>query len=106
MPAGSFADPQRGSRHERGYGAAWDKLRKAVLRRDKGLCQVCLAAGKYRPAREVDHIQPKASGGTDVETNLQAICTACHQAKTATEAAAARAGGAGKSGPTTAGPIA
>lgn len=67
-------------------------MRKHVLSRDKGLCQVCLATGKYRPANQVDHIRPKSNGGTDAETNLQAICTACHQAKTAAEATAAKGG--------------
>lgn len=67
-------------------------MRKHVLSRDKGLCQACLASGKYRPATQVDHILSKASGGTDDEVNLQAICTACHQAKTAGEAASAKGG--------------
>jgi 5-methylcytosine-specific restriction protein A len=87
-----FADDRRGSRHERGYGTEWDKLRNAILRRDKGLCQVCLAAGKYRPAKQVDHIRQKSQGGTDAEDNLQSICVECHQAKTASEAAAGRGG--------------
>ena len=87
-----FADERRGSRHERGYGTDWDKQRKRILRRDKGLCQVDLAAGRYRPAKEVDHIIPKSQGGTDDDSNLQSICHECHQAKTAREAAAGRGG--------------
>lgn len=63
-----------------------------ILRRDKGLCQVCLASGKFRPATQVDHIRPKAVGGTDADENLQAICAACHQVKTAGEATAAKGG--------------
>ena len=90
--AGTFADTRRGTRHERGYGTKWDKLRKVILRRDKGLCQVCLAGGKYRPAKQVDHIRAKSQGGTDAEDNLQSICVECHQAKTANEAAAGRGG--------------
>lgn len=39
------------------------------------------------PATEVDHITPKASGGTDDPANLQGICKACHRAKTQDEAA-------------------
>jgi 5-methylcytosine-specific restriction protein A len=97
QPAGSFADPYRGSRHARGYGTAWDKLRKLILSRDKGLCQVCLAAGKYRPAKHVDHITAKAFGGLDEPDNLQAICPACHAEKTAAEAASGR--GVKKSNP-------
>lgn len=67
---------------ERGYGAAWRKLRGRILMRDKHLCQPCKRAGKLTQANEVDHIQPKAKGGTDEPENLQAICTACHKKKT------------------------
>jgi 5-methylcytosine-specific restriction protein A len=34
---------------------------------------------------DVDHIKPKANGGTDDETNLQSICEACHKEKTRKE---------------------
>ncbi|MES2492947.1 MAG: phage major capsid protein [Pseudomonadota bacterium] len=34
------------SRHQQGYGTAWDKLRKAVLAPDNYLCQHCLAKGR------------------------------------------------------------
>ena len=30
------------SRHQRGYGSKWDSIRARVLKRDKGLCQLCL----------------------------------------------------------------
>jgi len=78
-------DRLRGNRHQRGYGAAWDKLRRWVLQRDRHLCQPCLQAGRVTPAAEVDHITPKARGGTDDPANLQAICRACHATKTARE---------------------
>jgi len=47
---------------------------------------------RITPATEVDHIVGKAQGGTDAADNLEAICKACHQAKTASEALAARSG--------------
>lgn len=53
--------------------------------RDSGLCQPCRKAGRVTLAAMVDHITPKARGGTDAEENLQAICRACHAAKTGTE---------------------
>lgn len=84
-----FAE-RRGSRQSRGYGAAWDRLRVAVLRRDAGICQCCLKLGRITLANEVDHIRNKAQGGSDDMDNLQAICRACHAAKTAAESAAAR----------------
>jgi len=37
------------------------------------------------PATEVDHIIPKAKGGTDDMSNLQAINKECHKKKTARE---------------------
>lgn len=70
------------SRHERGYGTAWDKLRKLILARDKHLCQPCLRKGRIHSANQVDHIVPKAKGGTDDPDNLQAICKPCHVEKT------------------------
>ena len=70
----------RTSRHSRGYGTAWDKLRKFILQRDKHLCQACLP--RPTPANHVDHIRPKAKGGTDEPSNLQALCKPCHDAKT------------------------
>ncbi len=81
----------RASRHARGYGSAWDKIRIRVLERDFYSCVPCKRRdASIRPASEVDHIIPRSRGGTDEMTNLQAICTDCHQEKTANEAAAAR----------------
>ena len=68
---------------QRGYGAAWRKLRKIVIARDSGLCQVCLSSGFVKSFDEVDHITPKAKGGSDDLNNLQCICKPCHKAKTA-----------------------
>lgn len=75
----------RESRHARGYGTAWDKLRKRILTRDKHLCQPCKDKGRLTAAKQVDHIKSKANGGTDAEDNLQSICIPCHNDKTITE---------------------
>lgn len=56
---------QGAGRQERGYGCKWDKLRPRILERDKYLCQQCQRQGKAVTARAVDHITPKAHGGTD-----------------------------------------
>ncbi|MCB6184274.1 HNH endonuclease [Leeia sp. TBRC 13508] len=88
-----FADRGRGSSASRGYGWQWAKLRRQVMERDCGLCQVCQSAGYTMPATAVDHILPKSSGGTDALSNLQAICDSCHKSKTAKEAANGRTGG-------------
>lgn len=88
--ANRYAGDNRGSRQERGYGAAWDKLRRIILKRDCGLCQPCLKLGRTTEAKQVDHIVQKSDGGTDDESNLQGICIACHRTKTAAEAAHGR----------------
>lgn len=75
----------RTSRHARGYGSQWDRLRVQVLKRDHHLCQHCLAEGRTCLATHVDHIKPKAQGGTDDLGNLQALCREHHEAKTAAE---------------------
>jgi 5-methylcytosine-specific restriction enzyme A len=81
------------SRHARGYGSAWDKLRLRILARDSHLCQCpdCLG-GKKRltPASEVHHKVPKADakrmGWTQAQVdhpdNLQSVAKACHQRMT------------------------
>lgn len=104
---GRFADKNRGDRHSRGYGSLWDKLRAEVILRDAGLCQACLTigvinavAGKKFQAH-VDHIVPKAAGGTDELANLQLLCAPHHKAKTQRESkpgAAAKQGGIKRSG--------
>jgi len=75
------------SRHDRGYGHDWDKLRKTILKRDRWLCQQCLRNGRVTPLmvrpydHAVDHITPKAHGGTDDPDNLQSLCNPCHKSK-------------------------
>ena len=73
----------RTSRHQRGYDYAWERLRLVILARDRYLCQCsdCKASGRVRLATQVDHIVPKAKGGTDHPSTLQAINHACHGVK-------------------------
>lgn len=81
------------SRQSRGYGAAWDRLRKRIMERDCGLCQPCRKKGLVSIATAVDHIVSKAKAATlrwsqeniDAEANLQAICKPCHDVKTEEE---------------------
>lgn len=69
----------------RGYGAPWQRLRRLVIRRDNGLCQQCLRQGVATQGKDVDHITPKARGGSDEESNLEFLCAPCHATKTALE---------------------
>jgi 5-methylcytosine-specific restriction enzyme A len=82
----------KGNNVQRGYGKAWRALRAEAMRRDSHLCQCCLEEGVYTPATDVDHITPKALGGTDELGNLQALCRPCHREKTAQEATQGRRG--------------
>lgn len=86
-------------RHERsaaarGYDRRWRRTRALILGH-LPLCRLCEAAGITRLAAELDHIVPKAAGGSDDPTNLQPLCRAHHRAKTRADAAAARAEGQG-----------
>lgn len=83
-------DAYRGSRHDRGYGAEWIRLRNRIMQRDCGLCQPCLREQRITKAVAVDHIVPKSERGSDDDDNLQAICKDCHATKTAIESARAR----------------
>jgi 5-methylcytosine-specific restriction protein A len=86
-------DAKRGSRQARGYGAAWEQLRKEILDRDNGLCQPHLKLSIVRIGNQVDHITSKAEarakGWTDQQiehpSNLQTICKDCHDAKSRAE---------------------
>lgn len=71
-------DFSRGTTAQRGYGARWRKLRLLALHRDP-VCVRC----QRRPTVDIDHIIPKAAGGTDSLDNLQGLCHSCHSAKTA-----------------------
>ena len=83
------------SRQSRGYGAEWDRVRKAVLERDGYLCRCrhCKAEGRTTLATEVDHVVSKAEAKrrgwaqrqTDDPSNLQAINSDCHKRKTIEE---------------------
>lgn len=75
----------QGTTTERGYGWRWQKQRGRILTRDKHLCQSCLRAGRVTVATDVDHIKPKADGGTDDDDNLECKCGPCHDAKTIEE---------------------
>lgn len=51
--------------------------------RENPLCEECLAMGQIVPWTELDHIVPLEKGGTNDYANLQGLCVAHHQEKTA-----------------------
>lgn len=67
-------------------GRPWRRKREAVMKRDQYLCQLCKQKGRITEATEMDHIVNVAEGGTDDESNLQSLCTPCHDAKSQAEA--------------------
>lgn len=81
------------SRQERGYGADWERVRKIVIARDNGLCQMCLAADRVTQGKDVDHKKPKSEckrlgwtkAQTDHPSNLWYLCHPCHLKKTEEE---------------------
>jgi 5-methylcytosine-specific restriction protein A len=92
-PGGWKPDTVRGNRHQRGYGAVWERTRERILQRDAGLCQPHLKRGEMQLGNQVDHITSKAEararGWTteqiEDDANLQTICTTCHREKTSSE---------------------
>jgi 5-methylcytosine-specific restriction protein A len=69
----------RGSGAARGYGHAWQRLRKLILARDP----ICKAQGCNQASSQVDHIVSRRRGGTDDPSNLQGLCRGHHSSKTA-----------------------
>lgn len=67
-------------KRKRGRAAVSDRAR--IMRRDCGVCQICKREGRLTPALEVDHIVALCNGGDDSDENKQALCLACHEAKT------------------------
>lgn len=70
-------------------GRPWRRLVEQVKVRDKFTCQAC---GIVTEAGEVDHITPRALGGSDDMHNLAWLCVDCHKEKTARELAEMRGG--------------
>ena len=70
-------------RHDRNLGNDWYRIVKLIRRRDNHLCQPCQRNGVASSVDSVDHIIPRAYGGTHDHSNLESICEACHKQKTA-----------------------
>lgn len=78
----------RGTAHERGYDARWQRARATYLL-SHPLCAECMRHGRLTPARVVDHIVPHR-GDQHLfwdESNWQALCDFtsphdCHGKKT------------------------
>lgn len=67
-------DAARGTTTERGLGWRYQRKRSAILARDGGICWLCGQTG----ADSVDHVIPRARGGTDDDDNLRAAHLSCN----------------------------
>ena len=86
-------DRRRGTAHERGYTARWQRYRVMYLRANP-LCRECHGKGRITPATVVDHITPH-KGYHDLfwnPDNHQPLCKPCHDRKTARERKDGRVG--------------
>ena len=70
----------RGTKQQRGYGGEWERI-SLMKRAECPVCEMCNDA----MAVDVDHIEPFNGPNDPLRTdwqNLQAVCRACHRAKT------------------------
>jgi 5-methylcytosine-specific restriction enzyme A len=71
-------DNSRGNFRQRGYTAAWDKVRLIKLKINP-LCERCAGLSILTPAKIVHHIISLKSGGSLCNmSNLMSLCVKCH----------------------------
>ena len=75
-------DDDRPSAIERGYGAAWKKIRDKYIEAHPYCEHVECAGRQVKDRNEVDHITPRVNGGGDEPENLQTLCKHHHSRKT------------------------
>lgn len=76
------------SRQRRGYDAAHEAMRRRVFD-EEPCCALCGRQGQG--GDHLDHVRPKAQGGSDERANLRRVCDSCHRTKSSREGAQARA---------------
>lgn len=88
-------DTKRGTRHERGYDARWERARRAHLASyplcgqrpndEKPVMSRCAHEQRATPARVVDHVVPHRGDMVLFwdSDNWQSLCEPCHYRKTA-----------------------
>ena len=83
--AKSYNDTARDKESAKIYNSTrWRKIRKYILKRDGGICQIC---GRSEKSMIVDHIQ-ELKDRPDLAwsySNLTTLCRSCHNIKTAKE---------------------
>ena len=67
------------------HSTTWRKLRNVYIK-NHPICELCKTVNVINKATVIDHIQPIRLGGAKLEwANLQALCTSCHNSKSARE---------------------
>jgi 5-methylcytosine-specific restriction protein A len=69
------------------HSKEWRAIREQAMIRDHGLCQECLKHERIEQAKVVDHIK-RVDEHPELRlelSNLQSLCKACHNKKTANE---------------------
>jgi 5-methylcytosine-specific restriction endonuclease McrA len=72
------SDPWSHRRKSLGYVPGTQRYE--VLKRAKYRCELCGVSAEHK-ALEVDHIIPRNKGGSDDDSNLQALCYSCNATK-------------------------
>lgn len=70
--------------HNKLYDYKWRKIRERYIA-EHPICDKCRMDGRIIPATDIHHIKPLREGGTHEDSNLQALCHACHSRLTMTE---------------------
>ena len=76
-----YKDLLNAEKSERLTSFEWQKKRSKVLLE----FPMCVQCGS-KDSLEVDHIVPKALGGSDDDKNLQVLCNKCHKKKSSKDA--------------------
>lgn len=76
---------QRTGPDKRLRGRAGQQQRQRRLDRTYGLCERCATQDKVTLATVVNHIQPLALGGDDVDENTENLCKPCDDVVTAAQ---------------------
>lgn len=61
-------------------GRATQHTKRRLLQRDGHHCQECGTPVTFATAH-IDHVEPRAMGGTDADTNLRITCVDCNLQK-------------------------
>lgn len=68
---------KRDPKTKRRYGRAWKRIRDRYISLHP-FCEECMREGISTLATEVHHRLPLSDGGTNEESNLEAVCKSCH----------------------------